>query len=105
MMVKRMHSVEISETNNLRNCINKLASLKAQIDLAKLEGKPDIIKKLGELIHLEERKKSMFIDNIFKCRREYYAMDERFNWEIEHHMKRVNKWFIMRVICCDWLKS
>jgi len=105
MMVKRMHSVEISETNNLRNCINKLASLKAQIDLAKLEGKPDIIKKFGELIHLEEKKKSMFIDKIFKCRREYYAMDERFNGEIEHHMKRVNKWFIMRVICCDWLKS
>ena len=105
MMVKRMHSVEISETNNLRCCINKLTSLKSQIDLAKSESRQDIIQKLGELIHLEEKKKNTFIDNIFRCRREYYTMDENFNCEIKQHMTRVNKWFIIRVICCDWLKS
>jgi len=105
MMVKRMHLAEISETNNLRNCINKLASLNAQIDLAKLEGRNDIIKKLGELVHLEEKKKSIITDAIFKCREHYYNMDDNFNDEIKRHMRRVNQWFIMRLICCDWLKS
>lgn len=105
MMVKRMHLAEISEASNLRNCINKLSSLNAQIDLAKMEGRQDIIQKLGELIHLEEKKKSVIIDTIFKCRENYYKMDDKFNEEIKQHMRRVNKWFITRVICCDWLKS
>jgi hypothetical protein len=105
MMVKRMHLTEISEINNLQICINKLTSLKSQIDLAKIEGRQDIIQKLGELIHLEEKKKSVSIDTIFKCRKDYYKMDEKFNDEIKKHMRRVNKWFITRVICCDWLKS
>lgn len=105
MMVKRMHLAEIAETNNLRNCINKLSSLNAQIDLAKEERRQDIIKKLGELVHLEEKKKSVIIDTIFKCRENYYKMDDKFNEEIRRHMRRVNKWFITRVICCDWLKS
>ena len=105
MMVKRMHLAEISEASNLRNCINKLSSLNAQIDLAKMEGRQDIIKKLGELVHLEEKKKSVIIDTIFKCRENYYKMDDKFNEEIRRHMRRVNKWFITRMICCDWLKS
>jgi hypothetical protein len=105
MMVKRMHLAEISETNNLRNCMNKLSSLNSQIDLAKIEGRLDIIQKLGELIHLEEKKKSVIIDKIFKCRENYYKMDDNFNEEIKRHMRRVNKWFITRLICCDWLKS
>ena len=104
-MVKRMYLAEVSETNNLRNCINKLSSLNAQIDLAKMEGRQDIIKELGELIHLEEKKKSIIIDAIFKCRYNYYKMDDKFNEEIKRHMRRVNKWFITRMICCDWLKS
>ena len=106
MMVKRIYSAEITETNNLRNCMNKLSSLKSQIDLAKSnKGKDDLVKKIGELIHLEEKKKSKFTDKIYQCRKNYYAIDQRFNEEIEYHMKRVNQSFIVRMFCCDWLKS
>jgi hypothetical protein len=106
MMVKRIYSAEITETNNLRNCMNKLCALKSQIDLAKSNGEStDTVKKLVELLYLEEKKKSKFADKIFECRKEYFAIDKKFNDEIEHHMKRVNQSFIVRVFCCDWLKS
>jgi len=106
MMVKRIYSAEITETNNYQNCVNKLHSLKSQIKLAKSDNEThELIKKLSNIIHLEEKKKCKFADNILACREEYYAIDKKFNEEIEHHMKRVNQSFIVRVFCCDWLKS
>lgn len=105
MLVKNVRSVEITETNNLRNCLNKLCALKEQYDLAKTQKNDAIMKKVGNLIHLEEKNKSKFIDRIFECRGKYYELDTKFNAEIERHMKRVNKTFICRVLFCDWLKS
>lgn len=105
MLVKNVRSVEITETNNLRNCLNKLCALKEQYDLAKTQKNDAIMKKVGNLIHLEEKNKSKFIDRIFECREKYYELDTKFNAEIERHMKRVNKTFICRVLFCDWLKS
>lgn len=105
MLVKNVRSIEITETNNLRNCLNKLCALKEQYILAKTQKNNAIIKKLVELTHLEEKNKSKFIDRIFKCREKYYELDTKFNEEIERHMKRVNKSFICRVLFCDWLKS
>jgi hypothetical protein len=60
---------------------------------------------LEKSITLEETKRVEFIDYILAQRRSYYDLDKRFNSEIEQHMKRVNQWFITRVIFCDWLKS
>ena len=106
MIVKGIHSTEKMETNNLRNCLSRVCSLKSQFDLAKSEGDtPELIKELCEQIHSEERKKNTIMDKILECRKEYYKIDERFNKEIENHMKRVNQSFIARVFCCDWLKS
>jgi hypothetical protein len=105
-MVKRMQSREISETHNLRNSINKLNTLKEQYEYAKKhENSKDLLKKISDAINNEESNKNEIADQILKFRKEYYELDIHFNKEIEQHMKRVNKWFIFRVICCDWLKS
>jgi len=105
-MVKRMQSREVAEVHNLTNCANKLKSLNTQVDLAKKNGNDDFsVKSLTDAIYLEEVRRDEFITNIMRCRKEYYELDKNFNSEIEMHMKRANKWFITRVICCDWLKS
>jgi len=105
MTVKRIYSAEITETNNLRNCLKHLNDLRSQIDLAKIAGNPDKVKTLINQIQLEETRKTKFVYKIFKCRQNYYAIDTKFNKEIERHMTRVNQSFLARVFCCDWLKS
>jgi hypothetical protein len=131
MLVKRMQLLESSETHNLKNCVNHLTALKLQLGRAlysKNEGVDDstekrrmsfvdrmgpalnadnseITKTLIESINVEEIRKIQFLENVLNCRKKYYELDENFNKEIRDHMKRVNQWFITRVICCDWLKS
>jgi hypothetical protein len=104
-MVKRMQHREVSELHNLTNCANKLSSLKTQLDLARKSCNEDAIRTLTDALNLEETRRDEFVSNVMRCRKEYYDMDRNFNIEIEMHMKRANKWFITRVICCDWLKS
>lgn len=105
MMIKRMHSIEMTEIHNLKNCINRLSVLKAQLDAAKVDKKEDQAKKLILELNNENIRKEQFVNNILARKREYFEIDRRFKTEIDNHMRRVNKWFIVRVICCDWLKS
>ena len=56
-------------------------------------------------IEFESMRKNDFVNSILIRRNEYYELDNRFKTEIELHMMRANKWFLFRVICCDWLKS
>jgi len=107
MMIKRMHSREMEEIHNLKNCMNKLSLLKTQHDLANNKQVVDSeeIKKINSLIEFENIRKTEFVNSILKRRKDYYELDNRFKTEIEFHMRRANKWFIFRVICCDWLKS
>ncbi len=85
--------------------MNRLIALKAQLDAVKPDKKEDQVKKLIlELTH-ENIRKEQFVNNILLCKKEYFEIDKHFKMEIDNHMQRVNKWFIVRVICCDWLKS
>ena len=104
-MVKKMQSREVAALHNLKICVNKLNSLKDQLNLAKTSGKNESTEELEKSIIAEETKRAEFSDYILSQRRSYYDLDTNFNSEIENHMKRVNQWFITRVICCDWLKS
>ena len=105
MMIKRMHSIEMTEMHNLKICMNRINMLRSHIEAAKMDKKEERVKNLiFELIN-ENLRKDKFVDNILSCKKEYFELDRRFNMEIDHHMKRANKWFIFRVICCDWLKS
>lgn len=106
MLVKRMQLMELSETHNLKNCVNHLTALRMQMESAKNQSNNDeIIQTLIDSINTEEIRKSEFLENVLNCRKKYYELDENFNREIRDHMKRVNQWFITRVVCCDWLKS
>ena len=105
MLVKRMQLLELSETHNLKNCVNHLTVLKMQLDSALKTDNHEIIQTLIESINSEEIRKTLFLENVLNCRKKYYELDENFNKEIRDHMKRVNQWFITRVLCCDWLKS
>lgn len=105
MLVKRMQLLELSETHNLKNCVNHLTALKMQLDSALKTDNHEIIQTLIESINSEEIRKTLFLENVLNCRKKYYELDENFNKEIRDHMKRVNQWFITRVLCCDWLKS
>ena len=105
MMVKRMQCRESIEVHNFNNYIQRLIRLKTKLDLAKTNGLTDEIRNINKLILSENERKTKCIENILSCRKEYYELDKQFNAEIKKHMRRVNKWFIVRVICCDWLKS
>ena len=99
-LVKRMQLREVTMLNTLKSCLNKLSVLKIQY-----ESSPDSCKKIAESIQSEELARSKLVENIFELRKEYYELGKRFNNEIEAHMRHVNKWFITRVVFCDWLKS
>jgi hypothetical protein len=105
MMVKRMQYRELIEMHNFNNYIQKLIRLKTKLDLAKTNGLNDEIRNINKLILSENEKKTKCVESILSCRKEYYELDKQFNAEIKKHMRRVNKWFIFRIICCDWLKS
>ena len=106
IMIKRMHSREIAEIQNLKNCMNILRLLGTELNDAK--NKPvdnGDITKITARIEMETKRKNELVNSILIQRKDYYLLDDRFKTEIEYHTKRVNRWFIFRCICCDWLKS
>lgn len=105
MLVKKIQSLEMAETHSLKNCVNYMTLLKDQLDIAQKKADQDLINKLTDAIRLEDKRKNQFIENILDCRKRYFDLDEEFNREIKKHIKRSNRSFIMRAICCDWLKS
>jgi len=105
MLVKKNQSVEIMEMNKLRNCIEYIGKLKAQLSVARGNKDNNLVRKLVGAINSEETRKAVIVRKIMECRKRYFDLDEKFNKEINRHIKRSNKWFITRVLCCDWLKS
>ena len=106
IMIKRMHSREIAEIQNLKNCMNILRLLGTELNDAK--NKPvdnGEIPIITARIEMETKRKNELVNSILIHRKDYYLLDDRFKTEIEYHTKRVNRWFIFRCICCDWLKS
>lgn len=85
-LVKRMQLREIT-------LLNKLKILKERVD------------KSSDNKKTEERLRGKLVEEIFELRKGYYELDKRFNAEIEQHRRRMNKWLLFRVLCCDWLKS
>jgi len=105
MLVKKTQSTEMAEIHNLKNCVNYIAKLREQFSLANTNRDAAAMKQLAAAIQSEEKRKTTIVKEIVNCRKKYFDLDAQFNKEIRHHMHRVNKWFITRVFCCDWLKS
>lgn len=102
LMVKKLQHTESTETENLSFTIQVLKSL--------YETLPDITNPVERDVVMQrivskEKKRDECIFAIINCREKYFKMDDAFNEEIEKHIKRSNRWFIVRLICCDWLKS
>jgi hypothetical protein len=102
MMIKRIHSKELEEMQQLQNCMKRVRSLKRELELKNRENNHDTLK---SRLTSEERNMDSLVQKVSEYRQRYYDLDTQFNNEIGCHMKRANKWFIFRVICCDWLKS
>lgn len=105
MLVKKNQSTEMTEMHKLKNCIEYMGKLKAQFSVARMNADRGLSKKLTTALNKEETRKTRIVRKIMECRKRYLDLDEKFNKEIERHIKRSNKWFITRVLCCDWLKS
>ena len=105
MLVKKNQSTEMTEMHKLKNCVEYMGKLKAQLSVARVNGDRDLSKKLTSVMNKEEQRKTGIVRKIMECRKRYLDLDEKFNKEIDKHIKRSNKWFIVRVLCCDWLKS
>ena len=118
-LVKRMQLQEISEINNLKQVLVRINAIKSKISAANLtnisprqeqgngtaSATITVTESDKDALHLDETEKTRLINSILQRRKEYYEMDKQFNAEIEHHMSRVNKSFIFRILFCDWLKS
>ena len=105
MLVKKTQSTEMAEIHNLKNCVNYISKLREQFSLAKTNSDAAAMRQLAAAIQSEEKRKTTIVKEIVNCRKKYFDLDAQFNKEIRHHMQRVNKWFITRMFCCDWLKS
>ncbi len=113
MLVKKIQSMEMVETHSLKNCVNYINTLNRQIELVtrasgSLSGQEQQTAKYQKLVaalRAEEKRKNQFVEKILECRKRYFEMDEEFNREIDKHIRRSNRSFVMRALCCDWLKS
>jgi len=101
-LVKRMQLQEVKLINVLKSCINKHQLLKIQHDT--VTSQPDR-ENILQIIQEEEKLRGRLVDEIFKLRKKYYELDTRLNSEINKYRNKQNKWAIVRIICCDWLKS
>jgi hypothetical protein len=109
MLVKKIQSMEMVETHSLKNCVNYINTLNRQIELLMKQGNggstAEKIQKLILALRAEEKRKSQFVEKILECRKRYFELDNQFNEEIDKHIKRSNRSFVLRALCCDWLKS
>lgn len=102
LMVKKLQHTEITETQSLSFTIRVLRDLYEELPMTEHSVERDVIM---QRISAKEKKRDDHIYAILKCREKYFKMDEAFNIEIERHISRANRWFITRMLCCDWLKS
>jgi hypothetical protein len=101
-MVKKLQHTESTETQNLSFTIQVLKSLYQSLPDITNPVERDVVM---QRIVAKEKKRDECIFAIIHCREKYFKMDDAFNAEIEKHIARSNRWFIVRLICCDWLKS
>jgi hypothetical protein len=102
LMVKKLQHTESTETQTLSFTIQMLKNLYEGLPNISNQAERDV---MMQRITAKEKKRDECIFAIIKCREKYFRMDEAFNEEIEKHISRSNRWFITRLICCDWLKS
>ena len=63
------------------------------------------MKTMNDKIRVAILMRDGYVNSIMKYRRQYFELDQKFNDEIDTHIRRANTWFIFRLFCCDWLKS
>lgn len=102
-VVKKIQSVENNCIETLSDTLNKIEELK--IDLEKYPKGSLEYGDCADIMNLYERKREDLMQKIFYYRGEYFNLDQRFNEEIRYNIKKQNRWFITRLLCCDWLKS
>jgi len=102
LMVKKLQHTESTETQNLSFTIQVLKTLYNTLPEITNQVEREVVM---QRIMAKEKKRDECIFAIINCRERYFKMDEAFNEEIEKHIARSNRWFIVRLICCDWLKS
>jgi len=102
-VVKKIQSVENVCVETLSDTLNKIEELKH--DIGRTTKDSEEYHYANALIETYERKRENLMEKIFYYRGEYFNLDQRFNEEIRYNIKKQNRWFITRFICCDWLKS
>jgi hypothetical protein len=102
-VVKKIQSVENTCIETLSDTLNKIEELKTDIEKYP-KGSMEYID-CSHLMNLYEHKREELTEKIFYYRGEYFNLDQRFNEEIRYNIKKQNRWFITRFLCCDWLKS
>lgn len=124
LLVKKIQSLENTETHHLRNVVQQLHAWQEDL-LAHKErsittsiaeegsdnsntntmGEDYIMKSLADNIRVGIKRRDEYVMSIMEYRRQYFMLDKQFNDEIDKHIRRANTWFIFRLFCCDWLKS
>jgi hypothetical protein len=102
LMVKKLQHTESTETQNLAFALRMLRDLYEELNITVNAAEREVIL---DRINMKEITRDNHIYAILSCREKYFRMDEAFNAEIERHIARSNRWFISRLIFCDWLKS
>jgi len=102
LLVKKIQSLETAEINHLRNIVQQMKSWQEELATGENE---IVMKTLNEKIRVAILMRDGYVKSIMRYRRQYFELDQKFNAEIEMHIRRANTWFIFRLLCCDWLKS
>ncbi len=103
MLVKKIQATEIAETNNLANLVRQI---NADCDTYNgMDPNTQPAKDLKREIDYKIKKQNKCLNTILECREQYFNLDRDFTKEINDHIKKSNRWFIFRLLCCDWLKS
>lgn len=114
LLVKKIQSLENAEINQLKTIVRQLEILQEELaqnreksgeDTESAENGGTEETTLVDKIRVAIERRDYTVRRILECRDQYYHLDESFQYEIEMHIRRANKWVIFRMCCCDWLKS
>jgi hypothetical protein len=102
LLVKKIQSLETAEMHHLKNVVQQLKVWQEEVNGSSEE---TVLKPLNDKISVAILMRDEYVTRIMKYRRQYFELDQKFNAEIEMHIRRANTWFLFRLFCCDWLKS
>jgi len=103
LLVKKIQATEMAETNNLANLVRQINAGCDRYN--SLDPLLQEAKDLQREIECKIKKQNKCLNVILECREQYFNLDTGFANEINYHISRSNRWFIFRLLCCDWLKS